>query len=123
MKITWFYTGDDGRSHFADIDIPAMTNLGVTNHPTEGGPVRFRESAPSVLDFHPAPMRQLVIIITGVMEIEMGDGSKRAFRPGDVFLADDLTGQGHITRTFGGPRHSIQLGVPADVNVAQWRVG
>ena len=45
-----------------------------------------------------APRRQLVIILSGELEIETSDGNKRHFRPGDMFLADDTTGSGHISR-------------------------
>lgn len=31
----------------------------------------------------------------------MGDGTVARIRPGDVVLAEDLTGQGHITRVVG----------------------
>jgi hypothetical protein len=31
----------------------------------------------------------------------VGDGTVRRVGPGDVLLAEDLTGQGHITRVVG----------------------
>jgi uncharacterized cupin superfamily protein len=40
-------------------------------------------------------------MLSGEMEVEIGDGSKRRFKAGDVLLAEDTTGQGHITRRFG----------------------
>ena len=43
----------------------------------------------------------------------MGDGASRLFGPGDVVLADDLTGEGHITKVVGDiPRISAQISVP-----------
>jgi hypothetical protein len=46
-----------------------------------------------------------------VLEIEIGDGTKRQLVPGDVLVAEDLTGKGHITRGVGeDPR--ISLAVP-----------
>ena len=42
------------------------------------------------------------------MEIEVGDGSKRILRGGDVLLAEDTTGKGHISRAVAGkPRKSM----------------
>jgi hypothetical protein len=41
-------------------------------------------------------------------EIEVGDGTVKRIGPGDVILAEDLTGQGHITRGVGDqPRLSV----------------
>jgi len=38
----------------------------------------------------------------------VGDGSKRLIGPGEVLLAEDTTGRGHISRAVGGrPRRSI----------------
>jgi hypothetical protein len=46
----------------------------------------------------------------GRWEIGIGDGTTRRFGPGDVVLADDLTGQGHTTRSLGVPRISATVG-------------
>jgi len=42
-----------------------------------------------------------VITLEGQAEIGLGDGTKRIFNPGDVLLADDLTGKGHTTGVYG----------------------
>jgi hypothetical protein len=39
-----------------------------------------------------------VIILSGQLEIGLGDGSKHVFGPGDARLVEDTTGQGHTTR-------------------------
>jgi len=69
----------------------------------------FRENDPSYnLDWHPAPARQFVIMLEGLVEIEVGSGEKRLFQPGDILLAEDTTGQGHRSRIpDGNPRRSI----------------
>ncbi len=36
------------------------------------------------------------------MEIESGTGEKRLLGPGSILLAEDRTGQGHISRNVGG---------------------
>ncbi len=42
------------------------------------------------------------------MEIETGDGTKRVLGPGDILLAEDTTGHGHISRAVEGqPRESV----------------
>ncbi len=50
-------------------------------------------------------------MMAGQLEIESGDGTKRVLDPGDVLVAEDLTGKGHITRGVGEqPR--VSLAVP-----------
>ena len=64
--------------------------------------IAFRVSPPGyVLDWHCAPRRQYSISLSGTAEIEVGDGKVARIGPGDVVLAEDLTGQGHITRVVG----------------------
>jgi hypothetical protein len=54
-----------------------------------------------------APRRQYSITLSGQAEIEVGDGTVARLGPGDVLLAEDLTGQGHIMRVIGNvPRLS-----------------
>lgn len=48
--------------------------------------------------WHNPPCKQYIIMLHGSMEIEISDGARRIFHPGDVLLAEDTTGKGHITR-------------------------
>ncbi|MGD0291789.1 MAG: hypothetical protein ABSC63_19380 [Candidatus Binataceae bacterium] len=49
-------------------------------------------------------LRQYVIVVSGQLEIGLGDGTLRRFGPGDARLVEDTTGQGHTTRYLGpGP--------------------
>ena len=57
--------------------------------------------------------RQYVITLSGQGEIEVGDGSKKLFEPGDVLLAEDTTGQGHVTRVVGDQPRTM-MWVPLD---------
>ena len=110
MKIPRLYTGDDGKSHFGEIEFPLGPGPhGSVSEMVAAKGVIFRETpADYDLDFHPAPRRQLVINLDASVEITVGDGSRRVFGPGEVFLAEDTTGQGHISRAVDGKvRHSI----------------
>ncbi len=103
MKIVRLYTGTDNESHFEDIDVE-MNQQGVDQvsalQPSHG--IIFR-SAPAShrSSYHTAPRRQYVITLSGQVEIETGDGTVRRFGAGDVMLAEDTSGRGHITRVVG----------------------
>ena len=111
MKATRLYTGADGESHFEDIGIDLKT-FGVGEKRSDqikSGSILFRETEGTLdQEWHHPPARQFVITLRGRGEVEVGDGTKRVFGPGDVMLAEDLTGRGHITRGVGKtPRVSI----------------
>jgi hypothetical protein len=105
MQVTRIYTGDDGQSHFEDVDID-MTDqemAGQLSDPWSATAVQFREvGGDYLLDFHCAPRRQLVVNLTGSVEIEIGSGEKRVLGPGSILLAEDTEGQGHISRNVEG---------------------
>jgi hypothetical protein len=105
MQVVRIYTGDDGRSHFEDVDVE-LEDFGPRGRisgrwPASG--VQFREvDGDYHLDLHVAPRRQLVVNLTGSVEIEVGGGERRVFGPGEILLAEDTTGEGHVSRHVGG---------------------
>ncbi|MDH4146931.1 MAG: hypothetical protein OEY23_17375 [Acidimicrobiia bacterium] len=105
MQIVRVYTGDDGQSHFEDLDVD-LEDLGARGRISKrwpGSGMQFREvDGDYFIDFHTAPRRQLVVNLTGSVEIEVGDGTKRVMGPGTILLAEDTTGQGHISRNVNG---------------------
>ena len=50
------------------------------------------------VDWHMAPRRQHTITLSRGAEASLGDGTPHRLGPGDVNLAEDLTGRGHTTR-------------------------
>jgi hypothetical protein len=123
MKVTRVYTGDDQQSHFEDLEIPEEeTEHGWFTPRVPATGLIFRRTPPGgSIDFHCAPRRQFVILLSGAVEIECGDGSVKRLGAGDVLLADDTSGQGHISREVESPRQSIFVPVPDDLEVAGWR--
>ena len=79
--------------------------------------MQFREVDGSYhLDFHVAPRRQLVVNLTGSVEIEVGSGERRVLGPGSILLAEDTTGQGHISRdVVGEPRTCLFVHLDDDL--------
>jgi quercetin dioxygenase-like cupin family protein len=107
-KIWRVYSGSDGTSRLAEVELAMKPFVDVEGAHGESAPtqptsgITFRVSPPGyVLDWHCAPRRQYSISLSGQAEIEVGDGTIARVGPGDVVLAEDLTGQGHITRVIG----------------------
>jgi quercetin dioxygenase-like cupin family protein len=101
MGIFRIYTGADGKSH--------LEEQSLSEHPMLRKPqpvehiVFAQQPGGTFIDWHPAPRRQYVILISGELEIGFGDGTVRRFGPGDARLVEDTTGQGHTTRFVGSP--------------------
>lgn len=82
------------------VDVEGAHGESTSMHSATG--ISFRVSPPGyVLGWHCAPRRQYSISLSGTAEIEVGDGTVARIGPGDVVLAEDLTGQGHVTRVVG----------------------
>ncbi|NQW22060.1 MAG: hypothetical protein HQ475_01295 [SAR202 cluster bacterium] len=93
------YTGDDGTSHIEEINPTEHPNWN-TLHGAKG--IMFRSQEPGYFsDWHIAPRRQYLITLSGEAEIGLKDGTVYRLGPGDVNLAEDLTGAGHTTRIVG----------------------
>jgi hypothetical protein len=102
--IVRIYTGEDGQSHFEDIDGPWVEDdRGREQTPWQDvTQLRFsRYPAGYFRDWHVGPRRLYAIILSGQVECAIGDGTIRRWGPGDVILEEDLTGQGHTTRVVG----------------------
>ena len=96
------YTGDDNQSHMEEYNPPDIL-------PTVS--VVFRRHEPgNFIDWHTAPRKQFILTLEGQVEIGTGDGMVYTLGPGDMMLAEDLTGQVHTTRAIGAiPRVSIAI--------------
>lgn len=60
-------------------------------------------------DFHVANNPTLLIPLFGSMIIELHDGTKYELKHGDIAIAEDCTGKGHISRA--GPEGSFMISV------------
>jgi hypothetical protein len=98
MQFCRLYTGEDGKSHFEDLDQKAGSKHFLAEAVATA--VVFKNDAlrDDLHAWHNAPRRQWCITLSGSVEIGLGDGTKRTFAPGDVFLAEDVTGQGHTAK-------------------------
>lgn len=114
MKYIRLYTGSDNQSHFEEVELPLVqAEIGKISNPIQTNMVLIGEieDTPEI-SWHNPPCRQYVIMLEGAMEIEISDGTKRIFKPGEIVLAEDTTGKGHITRAASQGKRSY-LVIPA----------
>ena len=116
MQIVRIYSGADGESHFEDIEVafPQDGPMGRISKMVPARGVLFREvDGDYDLDFHNAPRRQYVVNLTGSVDIEIGDGTRRRLGPGSILLAEDTTGRGHKSSNVAGQARTC-LFIPLD---------
>src|SRR4051812_20462106 len=125
MKIVCFASASDGGSQFVEVDLPidnASTDAwGLTAHRSAILPAQSTmvTEMPEGLyqDWHPASRRQLLVVLSGTLEVETSDGKKHRCSRGEVFLADDVGSCGHRTRTIGGPARVLFVHLPPEANL------
>jgi quercetin dioxygenase-like cupin family protein len=128
MKIMRFYATDSGESRFVEIDIPieqaqrdADGNILRLSNSYASANVRFAELPDGMVQsWHHAPARQVVVVLSGELEVGTSDGQTRRWRAGEAFLADDLTGKGHTTKTVGGPARVLFAPLPDGFDIGRW---
>jgi hypothetical protein len=104
IKVTRLFTGPDGKTHVEELEVPIKpqgrgTELSET---VAVAGLQFRKTNQDYnLDWHPAPRRQYVVTLSGESEVELTGGRKIRLGPGHILLAEDTTGQGHISRAVG----------------------
>ncbi|MBC8281935.1 MAG: hypothetical protein H8E48_14215 [Chloroflexi bacterium] len=109
MGLYRIYTNSDGKTQIDELDLdsnPELTAETNTQH------IFFREWAPGhFIDWHPAPRRQYIISLSGIVDVGLEDGTTKRFGPGDARLVEDTTGKGHTT-TVPGDEPSITAVIP-----------
>jgi len=114
MAIIRVYAGTDGQSHFEEIAL-AFEPRGDRSETAElipGSGIIVRRFDPGRSNpWHHAPGRYAVFTLSGAVDIEIGDGTVKRLAPGDILIAEDLTGQGHGTREVG-PEPRVSIFVP-----------
>jgi len=100
----------DGGSAFEDAEVHLGMQRVASGTPpmlvgdlSFGGAAVFLRGAEFDSEPHPAPTEQWVLMLRGAIEIEVSDGSRRRFAPGDLVLVTDTTGRGHVTFARGEP--------------------
>lgn len=108
ITVSRLYHDDAGESHFMD----ETTEVIAANFAPPAPPIYVSGATPAKQvvylflpagytgDFHPAPRRQIMTLLSGHMESGTSDGDMRQFRPGSSMLVEDTAGKGHSTRAI-----------------------
>jgi hypothetical protein len=106
VKYLRIYSDSEGCSHFQTQSIALVSNEYAppamplnTSAPESAQKIVFLDLPVGWYgDWHPTPVKQWLILMTGACEFEAGDGERCVRKAGDVVLLEDLTGKGHRTR-------------------------
>ena len=109
MKYSEIFTDVNEQTHFRDVNF----DFELVDVAPPAAPMNVSEFLPAkdvavitlppgwAGGWHPAPSVGQVFVVSGQLQIEVGDGEVRSFGPGSVWLHRDLTGRGHDTRVVG----------------------
>ena len=108
MGIFRMYTGDNGQSVMEELQLndPILESLKTCT----GSSTQINEPT-EVSEKHPAPLRRWMSMLSGQIDIQLGDGTILSFGPNDLRLWEDVTGTGHNSR-FPVPSVSISRPLP-----------
>ena len=92
------WAGNDGNSHAEEgmIDLSLGAHGDLLSSKLSVVSASFQETRPGGhLDWHDAPVRQLVVTLSGTLDFVTRGGQHFTLAPGDILLAEDTAGSGH----------------------------
>ena len=104
IRCVRLWTGEDHHSHFEEggIELALPSRGDLVSGAFPATKVSFRETpSGGSLDWHTAPIRQLVITLSGILVFEVHGGQHFQLSSGKVLLAEDTTGSGHAWKLTG----------------------
>jgi len=115
LRYSILSSDSQGRTQFRDEHLPWQPGTSPQSLFTpffDAAQIGFLRLRPGYRsDWHPAPRKQFVMVLEGVMEVEAEDGTRREFRAGSVLLVTDTQGRGHRTNVLGD-RDVVLVRVP-----------
>ena len=109
MKYRRLYEDAEGISHWDEVEVkmsptefaPPAAKIGLSkfNDAERYAFLRLPEGWEG--PWHRSPVRQMLIIISGELEIEAGNGLAHRFPAGYAVMLEDTQGKGHVTRVIG----------------------
>ncbi|MDF3054529.1 MAG: hypothetical protein K0Q74_436 [Gammaproteobacteria bacterium] len=95
--ITRIYTAENGLSYFEDVLPPTLYPIGKKQRVSQilGAARLFEFDADFQCDWHISSKRCYYLYLQGRQAVEVSGGGQKEFGPGDIILAEDLSGKGH----------------------------
>jgi quercetin dioxygenase-like cupin family protein len=101
IRCVRIWTGEDRNSHFEEgvIDLEPGKRSDILSAKMATTTISFEETASGgAFAWHTAPIRQLVITLSGTLDFQTREGEHFLINPGDILLAEDTVGGGHSWR-------------------------
>lgn len=102
VMVTRLYTGADGQSHIDRVPVTfhgAPDEASARENATD---TYLARGAPGMFEtWHHAGRKRYIVVITGEAQVATTDGETLRLVPGQIYLAEDLTGKGHTFRVVG----------------------
>ena len=98
IRCVRIWTGEDQNSHAEDgwIELEPGAHGDFLSGKLGTSHASFQEThSGGTLAWHTAPVRQLVITLSGTLDFKTRGGQHFLLKPGDILLAEDTSGGGH----------------------------
>ena len=98
IRCVRIWTGEDQNSHAEDgwIELEPGAHGDLLSGKLGTSHASFQETrSGGTLAWHTAPVRQLVITLSGTLDFQTRGGQHFMLKPGDILLAEDTSGGGH----------------------------
>jgi quercetin dioxygenase-like cupin family protein len=104
IRCVRLWTGDDQNSHFEEgvIELKSGPRRDWLSDKLAVASISFQETASGgAFAWHTAPVRQLVITLSGTLDFQTREGAHFLLHPGNILLAEDTVGSGHSWKLIG----------------------
>jgi quercetin dioxygenase-like cupin family protein len=98
IRCVRLWTGDDDNSYFEEgvIELDPGARGDWLSDKVDATTISFQETASGgAFAWHTAPVRQLVITLSGTLDFQTRTGEHFLLHPGNILLAEDTAGSGH----------------------------
>lgn len=127
IRCVRIWTGEDQNSHFEEgwIDIKPGAHGDLLSGKIAAASASFQETqSGGTLAWHTAPVRQLVVTLSGTLEFLTRSGQHFVIAPGDILLAEDTIGGGHTWKLVDDqPWRRLYVVLAKDATVPFRRAG
>ncbi len=108
MKYVKLVAEADGNSRWRDVDValrersfaPPAQAIEISDSLPASAALFLRLRAGWNQPVHPTPLWQTLICVAGAVRVTASNGEARDIGPGDVWMMQDTSGQGHHTKVI-----------------------